>query len=66
MMKKLILIAAPTLVFAAMGYFYYGLVGCNGTCAIASSPYLSILFGAVIGALLGSILIDWRKKNANL
>ncbi len=66
-MKKILMIVVPTVIFAGLGYLYYRYVGCDGTCAIASSPYNSSIFGAAFGALLGTTIIDWRKKkNANL
>lgn len=35
------------------GYAYYHFIGCySGTCPITSNPYLSILYGALIGFLL--------------
>ncbi len=42
---------------ASGGWLYYRYVGCvTGTCAIASSPWLSAGFGGVIGMLLGLVL----------
>lgn len=37
---------------AVLGYLYYRIWGCNGTCAITSSPYRSSIYGAIIGVLL--------------
>ncbi len=38
---------------AAGGYAYYRLVGCStGVCPITSNPYVSTVYGAVMGALL--------------
>ena len=34
------------------GYAYYRFIGCSGGCAITSSPYISTLYGGVIGLLL--------------
>lgn len=34
------------------GYIYYAKVGCeSGTCPITSSPYISTIYGAIMGAL---------------
>jgi hypothetical protein len=39
---------------AVLGFGYYKLVGCrSGTCPITSNPYISTLFGVVIGFLVG-------------
>lgn len=38
---------------ALLGYLYQRFIGCRtGTCPITSSPYLSALYGALIGYLL--------------
>jgi hypothetical protein len=37
---------------AVLGFGYYRLVGCrSGTCPITSSPYISTIYGAVMGYL---------------
>lgn len=50
----------PTIALAGIGalggYLYYRFVGCaSGTCAITSNPYISTLYGAVMGGLIGSL-----------
>ncbi|HOD16366.1 MAG TPA: DUF6132 family protein [Spirochaetota bacterium] len=41
---------------AAAGYLYYYFVGCaTGTCPITSNPYMSVLYGAVMGGLVARI-----------
>lgn len=38
---------------AALGFAYNRIIGCrNGTCLITSNPYVSTLYGAVMGYLL--------------
>lgn len=44
------------------GYLYYRLIGCaSGSCAIASSPYLSTIYGGIIGSLLGFAVTPSKK-----
>ena len=50
-------ISITTVTGAAGGYVYYRFVGrTSGTCAITSSPYISTVYGGLIGGLLGSML----------
>lgn len=49
-MWKLVVGAA---VGGMLGYGYYRLVGCaSGTCPLTSNPWVSSLYGMVLGALL--------------
>ncbi|MEN6562397.1 MAG: DUF6132 family protein [Christensenella sp.] len=51
------------LVGAVGGYLYYRLVGCaSGTCPITSNPYISTVYGGVIGTLLGYVVTPGKKK----
>ncbi|MFH2142747.1 MAG: DUF6132 family protein [Bacteroidota bacterium] len=35
------------------GFVYYYFVGCkSGTCAVTSNPYISILYGILLGSIL--------------
>lgn len=39
---------------ALAGFFYHRFIGCrSGACAITANPYLSTLYGAFMGVLLG-------------
>jgi hypothetical protein len=50
-----------TIAGAAGGFAYYYFIGCSsGTCPITSSPYVSILWGGLMGYLLGDMFV---KKN---
>lgn len=51
------------LVGALGGWIYYTEIGCtSGTCAITSNPYMSIIWGALMGYLLGDIFA--KRKTA--
>lgn len=39
-----------------LGFAYYKLVGCrSGACPITSSPYISTLYGALLGFVVGGM-----------
>ena len=58
-----ILPVALSLTGAVGGWLYYRYVGCaTGTCAITSSPWLSVGFGCVFGSLLYTVLRPGRGK----
>jgi hypothetical protein len=43
----------PVLLGAAGGFLYYRFVGCKtGTCPITSNPWISTLYGALIGFMM--------------
>ena len=59
-LKKNILPIIGLLVGAAGRYLYYYYVGCaSGTCPLTSNPYISVLYGALMGFLLFDI---FKKK----
>lgn len=46
----------PALLGGAAGYGFYRFIGCKtGMCPITSNPWLSIVWGAVIGASMGPL-----------
>ncbi len=57
--KKHLLKIIGASVGAIGGYLYYHYIGCaSGTCPITSNPYISVIYGA----LLGYLLLDMFKK----
>lgn len=39
------------------GFLYYYFIGCSsGTCPITSNPYISIIYGSVMGYLLSDLI----------
>jgi hypothetical protein len=47
------------------GYAYYHYVGCaSGTCPITSNPYITVIYGAVLGYLFFD-MFKKRKNEAN-
>lgn len=56
----------PVVAGALLGFAYYYFIGCNsGTCAITSSPYISTVYGGVIGLLLSFPSKRKKKKKTN-
>lgn len=48
---------------AVGGFLYYYFVGCStGTCPITSNPYISIVYGAVLGYLFSDLFKKKEKK----
>jgi hypothetical protein len=42
---------------AAAGFAYYKFVGCStGACPITSNPFISTIYGAVMGALASGVI----------
>jgi len=55
----------PILVGALLGFAYYYYIGCvSGTCPITSSPYVSTIYGGLLGGLLS--FPSKRKKKGKL
>jgi hypothetical protein len=49
-------IFAGLLIGAVIGFLYYKFVGCStGTCPITSNPFMSVIYGAVMGMLVTGI-----------
>jgi hypothetical protein len=60
LLKKHLLKIIGLLAGGTGGFLYYHFVGCtSGTCPITSNPYISVLYGALMGYLLFDM---FRKK----
>lgn len=58
-LKKILLVLAG----GVLGYAYYYFIGCRtGSCPITGSPYISTLYGAIIGLVW---TIPTKKKIVN-
>lgn len=64
--KKHILNISGIFVGMAGGYLYYYFIGCaNGTCPITSNPYISIIYGGVLGYLFFDLFKKKQPKVNN-
>lgn len=62
--KKNILGIIGIVVGTIGGYAYYYYIGCkSGTCPLTSNPYISMLFGAIMGHLIGDVFKKNEKKS---
>lgn len=53
----------PIIIGGVLGYAYYYFIGCRtGSCPISGNPYISTVYGAVIGLIWG--LPAKKKKEA--
>ncbi|MEE4176448.1 MAG: hypothetical protein V2I46_02960 [Bacteroides sp.] len=60
--RYLTIIAVFTVIGVAGGFAYYWFVGCKtGGCAITSSPYMSMVWGGMVGYLIPDFFV---KKEA--
>jgi len=47
-----------------LGYVYYIKVGCNsGSCPITSNPWMSMIWGGILGYLLSDLFRTRKKSN---
>jgi len=61
---KLEFVGALTGSFAGLAYWYF--VGCaSGTCAITSNPYISTIYGGVMGWLIIGIFKGNKEQKSN-
>jgi hypothetical protein len=62
-MKKYKLEILGLITGAIAGWWYWYFVGCaSGTCPITSNPYISVVYGAVMGGLAFSIFKKQPEK----
>ena len=62
--KKNILGLIGVMVGAMGGYAYYYFIGCSsGSCPLTSNPYISVIFGAIIGYLFLDMFKKTEKKD---
>jgi len=55
--KKMLPIIIGAVVGGVGGFFFYRYVGCkSGACMITGNPYLSTIYGMLMGGLVGNIL----------
>lgn len=53
---KMIKLLVGIVIGAAVGFAYYKFIGCaSGVCLLTSNPFISTLYGAVMGALIAGI-----------
>jgi hypothetical protein len=59
-MKKPFFKVLGVTIGGSCGFLYYYYVGCaSGTCPISSNPYISVIYGGVLGYLF----LDMCKKS---
>lgn len=66
MNSSIIKVALFAVLGAVAGFTYYYFIGCeNGSCMITGNPYISTVYGATAGVLLGWPTKDKKAKNEN-
>ena len=59
---RVVLLTVGILIGSVAGLLYWKFFGCeSGSCPISSSPYISTLYGAILGGLLFSIFRIEKK-----
>ncbi|MGI5899601.1 MAG: DUF6132 family protein [Christensenellales bacterium] len=57
-MKPVFVYLIGAVVGGVAGYLYYRFVGCvTGACPLTANPFISSIYGAVLGALISSFFI---------
>jgi len=60
--KQLYIYIIGVLIGGIAGYFYYINFACNSGCPLNSSPYMSILWGGVLGYLFSDMFKGKKPK----
>lgn len=61
--QYLYVVAGFTILGVAGGYAYHYFIGCNtGGCAITSNPYMSMVWGGLLGYLLPDFFVKKEKE----
>jgi hypothetical protein len=56
-MAMILRIVIGVIVGGGLGFAYYKFVGCStGTCPLTSNPFISTIYGMVVGALVAGSL----------
>lgn len=56
----------PVAAGGILGYAYYHFIGCNsGSCAITNNPYISTIYGAVLGLIFAFPTNKRNEKKEN-
>jgi hypothetical protein len=54
--KKMITLVVGIVIGAGIGFAYYKFIGCSsGMCPLTSNPFISTLYGAVMGAFIAGV-----------
>jgi hypothetical protein len=62
MKLSLIIIITGIILGSAGGFIYWNYWGCLESCPISSNPFISSVYGGVLGGLFGSLVKDYLRK----
>jgi hypothetical protein len=55
-MKPIVIMTVSVLVGGALGYANYRFIGCKtGTCPLSANPWISTVYGMVVGGMVGGM-----------
>lgn len=63
--NKWVMRGGTVILSALAGYAYYYFIGCSGgnTCPISSNPYISVIYGALIGLVITTGIKNDKQKS---